>query len=80
MSVIYIDVSYFKIRNISIGYSLPSNALKAIGVSKLRFYATASNPFTIAKSHLLKNYDPERGGDEKMPLSKQIIMGVNLNF
>lgn len=80
MSLNYIDGSYFKIRNISIGYSLPSNALKKLGVSKLRLYATASNPFTIAKSHLLKNYDPERGGDEKMPLSKQIIMGVNLNF
>ena len=80
MSLNYVDGSYFKVKNISMGYSLPTKITDQLGISKLRFYATASNPFTVAKSHLIKFYDPERGGDEKMPLTKQIVFGLNLSF
>lgn len=80
MSLNYIDGSYFKIKNVNLGYTLPSKLTNQIGISKLRVYATASNLFTASKNHLIQNYDPERGGSETMPLTKQLVFGLNLNF
>lgn len=80
MSLNYIDGSYFKIKNLSLGYTLPSKLTNQFGISKFRLYATASNLFTASKSHLIQNYDPERGGSETMPLTKQLVFGFNLNF
>ncbi len=76
----FVDGSYFKIRNISVGYTLPQKLLNRVSVNRLRIYATASNVLTIAKSHLIKDYDPERGGSESSPLSRQIVFGVNLDL
>ena len=47
---------------------------------KCRLYATITNPLTVAKSHLLKDYDPEMNGALKYPLSKQLVFGVNVSF
>ena len=80
MSLNYIDGSYFKIKNINFGYTIPAKITKQIGINKLRVYATASNLFTTSKNHLIQNYDPERGGSETMPLTKQLVFGLNLNF
>ena len=74
------DGSYFKVKNVSLGYTVPLQLTKKIGISKMRFYATSSNLLTIAKSHLIQFYDPERGGDETMPLTKQLVFGLNLGF
>lgn len=80
MSLNYIDGSYFKIKNVNFGYTLPSKLTNQIGINKLRVYATASNLLTASKNHLIQNYDPERGGSETMPLTKQLVFGLNLNF
>jgi TonB-linked SusC/RagA family outer membrane protein len=79
-SLNYIDGSFFKIKNISLGYTLPKTVTDKIKVGSLRFYATGSNLFTFSKNDLLKNYDPERGGAESSPLSRQLVFGVNLDF
>lgn len=58
--------SYFRVRGITLGYTLPQNAVKKIGLSKLRIYGTTNNPFTIMADKRLSDYDPEsasgRGG------------------
>ncbi|WP_175635530.1 TonB-dependent receptor [Pedobacter ghigonis] len=58
--------SYFRVRGITLGYTLPQNAVKKIGLSKLRIYGTTNNPFTIMADKRLGDYDPEsasgRGG------------------
>lgn len=76
----FVDGSYFKIRNITLGYTLPTNVANKLKISKLRFYATASNILTISKSHLVKDYDPERGGSESNPLGSQFVFGLNFNL
>ena len=77
----YYDGSYWKIKTISLGYTVPKKHLKKIGVDKLRVYFTADNPFIHTKSGYLKNYDPEKGGDDDYaPLSRQYVFGVNLSF
>jgi hypothetical protein len=41
------DGSYLKLRNISIGYTLPKNVLKKVKFDKLRVYVTADNLVTF---------------------------------
>ncbi len=76
----YVDGSFFKIKNITLGYTLPSKVSKSIGIESLRVYATITNPLVISKSSLLKDYDPEMAGSLDYPLTKQFVFGLNLSF
>jgi TonB-linked SusC/RagA family outer membrane protein len=79
-SLFYVDGSYIKLRNLTLGYTLPAKTLEKINLSKVRFYATASNPWIYTKSEYLKDYDPERGGADEFPLTRQLVFGVNISF
>lgn len=76
----YVDGSYFKVKTLTLGYTLPVRLARKVKLEKLRVYATANNLFTKAASHLIQHYDPERGGSEKTPLSKQLVVGLNFEF
>lgn len=76
----FIDGSFFKIKNITLGYTLPKSVSSRIKSDNIRFYVTGSNVLTVAKSHLIKDYDPEREGAESSPIGKQFVVGVNLGF
>jgi TonB-linked SusC/RagA family outer membrane protein len=76
----YVDGSYFKIRNITLGYSLPQNLISKLSMQKVRFYGTAGNPFIFTKSKYLKYQDPESNGSDNFPLTKQFVFGLNVTF
>ena len=76
----FIDGSFFKIKNVTLGYTLPTRLSAKISSDKVRFYVTGSNMLTIARSHLIKDYDPERGGSLSNPIGRQFVFGVNLGF
>lgn len=76
----YVDGSYWKIKTATLGYTLPPNLLKRAFMSNLRAYITVNNIFVKAKSHLIKDYDPEKGGTEDSPLSRQIVGGITIGF
>jgi hypothetical protein len=50
------DGSYLRVKNMTLGYNLPSNLLKKVGIGALRIYATGSNLLTLTK---YTGYDPE---------------------
>jgi len=79
-SLSYVDGSYIKIKNLTLGYTLPKSISQKAAISRVRFYATAYNPFIYAKSPLLRNVDPETGGSDSFPLYKQLVFGMNLSF
>lgn len=76
----YVDGSFFKIKNVSLGYTLPARMAKKIFVQRLRVYTTLTNPVIIARSHLINNYDPEMNGSLDYPLTKQFVAGLNVTF
>jgi TonB-linked outer membrane protein, SusC/RagA family len=76
----YVDGSFFKIKNITLGYSLPTKLLKNVSIEKFRLYGTITNPLVVAKSHLLQQYDPEMNGTLSYPLTKQVVVGLNVTF
>lgn len=50
--------AYARLRNLQLGYTLSSPAITKAGFSKVRFYISAQNLFTISK---YRGYDPEIG-------------------
>lgn len=52
------DGSYLRIQNVSLGYTLPQQWTKKIGVSNLKIYANLQNLHTFSK---YKGFDPEIG-------------------
>lgn len=73
----YLDGTYVKIRDITLGYTLPKNLTSKLFMSNLTIYATGKNLFTFSG---IENYDPEVGGGLNFPLAKQYIVGLNLEF
>lgn len=79
-SLNYVDGSFIKIKNITVGYTLPRKALKKIGMTRLRVYGTITNPFIWRKSDMLKGMDPESNASDKFPLYKTLVFGINASF
>jgi TonB-linked SusC/RagA family outer membrane protein len=82
------DGSFLRLNMLSLGYTVPADALSKLGITKLRFYATANNVFVITK---YSGLDPEVSTIRKTPLtpgvdyspfprSRQVSLGLNLNF
>jgi TonB-linked SusC/RagA family outer membrane protein len=68
---------FLKIKDITFGYSFPKSMISKIHLSKVRLYTTLKNFVTFSK---FNDYDPERGGSNSYPMTKQIVFGVNLGF
>lgn len=79
-SLQYRDGSFIKVKNITLGYTLPSKVSKVAKMEKCRFYSTIYNPYVFVKDKQLKGTDPETGGSDSFPLYKQFVFGVNITF
>lgn len=74
-----IDGSYLRLKNLTIGYTIPSHITSRIGIEKLRITFTGENLFTI--TDVPKFYNPETlGGSIQYPLCKTYSFGVNITF
>ena len=82
------DGSFLRLNTLTLGYTLPNELVKRVGISNLRFYTTAYNVFCITS---YSGYDPEvstmrrtnltPGVDySAYPKSRQFVVGLNLNF
>src|SRR5690606_33062874 len=73
------DGSYVRLRDVTLSYTVPDNRF----LSKAQVYFRANNLFTYVKDDLLRN-DPETyvGGvlNNNIPNSRQLLLGVNINF
>ena len=76
----YRDGSFIKIKNITLGYTLPKNISQKVLLSKCRVYATMYNPIIWVKDKQLKGTDPETNGSDAFPTYRQFVFGVNLTF
>jgi TonB-linked SusC/RagA family outer membrane protein len=79
------DGSFFRVRNIQVGYQPISNATTNSKLKTLRIFLNAQNPFTFANS---TGFSPEIGGSATSfgvdngtyPVPAIYTLGVNLNF
>ena len=77
------NAAYMRIKNIQLGYTLPTAIASKIGANRIRFYFSAENLATFTKMN--KIFDPEAtGGDwgpgKIYPLQRTVSFGLNLNF
>jgi TonB-linked SusC/RagA family outer membrane protein len=79
---------FLRLNTLTLGYTLPASLIKRIGITNLRFYATAYNVFCITG---YSGSDPEADCIRKSnltpgvdysgyPRSRQFVIGLNLNF
>ncbi len=76
----YRDASYVKIKNISFGYTLPSELIKKLKVSNLRVYVNILDPFVFTD---FEGYDPEWASASlgvNRPASITTQLGLSLKF
>jgi len=89
----YVDGSYIKIKDITLGYTLPQNITSKLMMSSFRIYVTAKNAFVLGKYFSQGRYDPEavnRDPDADIedrgisnigfPMPKMFAIGANINF
>jgi TonB-linked SusC/RagA family outer membrane protein len=79
-SAAYFDGTFVKVRNITLGYTLPSSWVNSVGIENARIYFTADQPFTFSK---YEGYDPEDNDGEittNVPSNKAFLFGVNVTF
>ena len=72
--------SYFKLRNLQIGYSLPKDIITRLGgMTSARFYLQGENLLWIAHKDYI-GPDPERTDVNRIPVPTVLSLGFNLNF
>lgn len=73
------DMSFIRLKNAQIGYTLPKSILKKVDISSLRFYVSGENLFTITS---YRGMDPERIGNKSdvYPQLRSYTFGVSVNF
>ncbi|ROI00138.1 SusC/RagA family TonB-linked outer membrane protein [Chryseobacterium daecheongense] len=80
------DGSYFRIRNIQIGYNLPKAFANSLSITRLRLYVSAQNPWTSFKYNgfspeILNTDRVQMGIDNNIyPISAIYTFGMNLTF
>lgn len=74
------DASYLRLKNVQVGYTIPSQLLKKLRIDQLRVYASGDNLFT--NTNFYYAYDPEipttSGG--LYPQVKTYIFGLNIKL
>ena len=77
----YVKADYLRLKNATLGYSIPKSILKNINIDNLRVYFTGTNIFTFSKVDF---FDPEAiqrgGGAGNYPAMKQYIFGMKLTL
>jgi hypothetical protein len=89
-----LDMSYLRIKNITLGYSLPQSLIRRVNINKCRIYASIENFFTFDNLRGLpidpeeisgysmwntSNYNLGRTG-VGVPTFKSASLGIQLNF
>lgn len=74
-SMDYQDGTFIKLRNVSLGYTLPTNLTERLKLSRLRIYAQAMNPGLLYSK--VDWIDPDLGGST---FNRGVVFGLNVGF
>nr|WP_288978481.1 TonB-dependent receptor [uncultured Allomuricauda sp.] len=70
--------AYLRLKNLNLGYNLPTQVLNTIGVSSAKIFFNATNLFSI--SEVNEFHDPEQANYDSYPVMKTFALGMNFNF
>lgn len=83
------DGSFLRVRNVTLGYTLPVGLLNRLNIQKFRIFATGQNLFTFTEFNGFGNPQGNGAGDNATnngvetgtyPISRNLSLGINLIF
>ena len=77
------DGTFFRLRNVTLGYNFPTKWMESIKLSSARIYIMGNNFATWKKDPLLE-FDPEQGANSRLNLNPGVLrtfsVGLNVNL
>ncbi|MBQ8915949.1 MAG: SusC/RagA family TonB-linked outer membrane protein, partial [Alistipes sp.] len=73
----YEKANFWRVKDITLAYTLPKRWLSKVGVSNTRIYVSCKNPFTFTD---YTGMDPELDEQRAKPVQREYIFGLNLTF
>jgi hypothetical protein len=73
----YQDGSFIKIRNITLGGTIPTQYVSRVGAQSLRLYVTAQDPFLFTSANVM---DPESQTGNGVPSFRTFLVGGSFGF
>jgi TonB-linked SusC/RagA family outer membrane protein len=73
----YQKADFVKLKNVTLGYTLPNRFTGRFGISRLRLYCQAQNPWMWTN---FEGVDPEGAGGYTRPTPSTWLMGLNVSF
>ena len=78
-STLYLqDGSYLRLKQLTLGYTIPQSLTRKLSISKARFYITGQNILTLTKLNEL--FDPENTDLMGYPIPKTFAFGLDFTF
>jgi hypothetical protein len=74
------DRDLFRLKNFEIGYTLPQNTLKVLGISNLRIFLNGQNVLTWSPKFRPYHLDPENDDSIGYPQTSIFSFGTNIKF
>ncbi len=69
--------THWRVRNITVGYTLPASFARHFRMSSMRIYAMAQDPFVFTSYY---GYDPEAGSASGPPSYRTLLVGATVGF
>jgi TonB-linked SusC/RagA family outer membrane protein len=77
LGAIYENAGFIRVKDVSLSYTLPKAFLNNYSVNNLRLFVTGRNLATFTK---WRGLDPELDSQHQIPLQKEFVFGLNLEF
>lgn len=78
------DVTYFRVKNVNLSYSLPQDMIGKLGIEQAEFYIAGENVFLKTNLGIYENsFDPEfepGSPNGRLPITKSIAFGTRISF
>ncbi|WP_188506722.1 SusC/RagA family TonB-linked outer membrane protein [Parapedobacter pyrenivorans] len=74
------DRDLFRLKNFEVGYTLPANSLRVIGISNMRVFMNGQNAFTWSPKFRPTHLDPENDDSIGYPQTAIFSFGTNIKF
>jgi TonB-linked SusC/RagA family outer membrane protein len=73
------NMTFLRMKNISLGYNIPAQISRKVGIQGVKVYMNMENPFMIFKM-CPKQYDPESAEGSAYPILRNYALGVNITL
>ena len=74
------NAAFIRLKNLSIGYTIPAKLSNKVKIDKVRVYFSGENLFVISGLYKYYKVDPEGLGGQRYPLQRSYSFGLNITF